>query len=108
MKSVIVTLSEEVIIALAAGQVATIDGLVTFTTSLSGSFETPDMTITKKTAHLNINVQEDVALQAAVAARAEYSREILDIKVPIIKNFFDVASRTYDQYTAGSLAPKTA
>ena len=44
-----------------------------------------------------------MALQAAVAARAEYSREILDIKVPIIKNFFDVASRTYDQYTAGSI-----
>lgn len=103
VKSVIIALTNEVIIALAAGNTAMIDGLVSFKTSLSGSLYTSDFTITKSNAHLNINVQEDHALQAAVASQASYNQEVVDIKTPILKNFFDVAAHKYDCYTPGSI-----
>jgi predicted histone-like DNA-binding protein len=103
INGVVTALIEEVTQALIAGNTAEIDGLVSFTPTLIGSFETQDHVVTKANAQLKISTQENRALRANVAAQATYIRESSIVKIPAISNFFDVATQTYDQYTSGSI-----
>ena len=91
VKAVINALVDEVIAALAVGQTAKVDGLVSFSLSLSGSFETNDVSVTRETARLNVLAREDHALESAVAAQASYTRQVTPIKAPTISSVFDVA-----------------
>ncbi len=100
VKAVINALVDEVIAALAVGQTAKVDGLVSFSLSLSGSFETNDVSITREMARLNVLAREDHALESAVAAQASYTRQVTPIKAPTISSVFDVATGIYDSYTA--------
>ena len=100
VKGVISALIDEVRAALADGQTVKIDGLVSFSTSLVGSFETNDVPITKANARLNVIAREDRALEAAIAADATYTLEVQSTKAPIISSVFDVASNRYDVYTS--------
>jgi hypothetical protein len=52
---------------------------------------------------LNLIVQGDGRLQAAIAAAASYERQVFDIKTPIVSNFYNVATSSYDNYTPGSI-----
>ena len=103
VKGVIMALTDEVAAALGAGNRPCIDGLVSFSTSLSGSFDTADAAVSKETAQLNVLAREDPACEAAVKAQASYSRQVVDIKTPIISSFLDIAGGAYDQYTPGSI-----
>ncbi len=103
LKFALSALIEEVAAALAAGNTVVIDGLVTLYVSLSGSFDTPDQVITRETAQLNIVAQGEKTLKTAVTGQATYDREIGEIKRPIIQSFLDVATKTYDRYTPGSI-----
>src|SRR5215216_1402107 len=53
----VMMLIEEVRDIVAAGDTAVIDGLATFNVSLSGTFATPDATISRDSAQLNMVVQ---------------------------------------------------
>jgi hypothetical protein len=103
LKFALSALTEEVAAALAAGNTVVIDGLVTLYISLSGSFDTPDYFITREMAQLNIVAQGEKTLKTAVTDQATYDREIGEIKQPIIRSFLDVATKTYDWYTSGSI-----
>ncbi len=103
VKGAISALIEEIIAALSAGHNPVVDGLVRFTVSISGSFETTEVTITKSNANLNVVAHDDRALEAAVIANATYSRETARVKAPLVDSFFDIATGAYDQYTAGSI-----
>src|SRR5439155_7155679 len=96
-------LIEEVRDALAAGDTAIIDGLATFNLSLSGSFATPDATISRDSAQLNLIVQGDGRLLAGVATGASFERLVLDVKAPIVSSFYNVATTSFDGYTPGSI-----
>ena len=96
-------LIEEVRDALANGDTAVIDGLATFSLSLSGSFATPDTTISRDSAQPNMSVQGDGRLQAAIAAAASYERMVFDVKAPIVSSFYNVATISFDGYTPGSI-----
>jgi len=88
---------------LIAGRAIIVKGLATFAVSLSGKFTSPDVILTKDNAQLNISIQESVSLCEIVAAQASYSRESMAVKVPIIGSFYDVASKSYNSYTAGNI-----
>jgi hypothetical protein len=103
VRSAVTALIEEVRGTLSAGDTAVIDGLATFTLSLSGSFATPDATISRDSAQLNLVVQGDVRLQAAIAAAASYERLVFDTKTPIVSSFYNVATSSFDSYTPGSI-----
>jgi hypothetical protein len=103
LRGAISALTEEIVAALAAGNTVVVDGLVTFYTSLSGSFDAPDHVITRETADLNVLAQCNQGLEATVAARASYSQEVASVKAPVINSVFDVATRVYDQYTPASV-----
>lgn len=100
VKAVIDALINEVVAALAEGQTVKIDGLASFGLSLSGSFETNDVSVTKDNAHLNVVAQGNHALETAVTEQATYERAISAVKEPQISSVFDVASSAYNQYTA--------
>ena len=99
----ITALIDEVIAALAVGDRPVIDGLVRFAASLSGSFETVEVSLNSDTAHLNVLAQDDHALAAAVAARTSYVRELSEVKAPLVNSVFDIAGSSYDHYTPGSI-----
>jgi hypothetical protein len=103
VRSAVTALTEEVRRTLAAGDTAVIDGLATFTMSLSGSFTTPDATISRDSAQLNLVVQSDSRLQSAIAAAATYERMVFDVKMPIVSSFYNVATSSFDSYTPGSI-----
>ncbi len=103
IRGAIAALTEEVVANLIAGNCPVIDGLASFLTSLSGKFDTADTNLTRETAQLNVAVQADRGLAAAVAAQASYIRQVAEVKVPIINSFFDAATNSYDNYTAGSV-----
>ena len=103
INGVVTALIEEVTQALIAGSTAEIDGLISFTPTLIGSFETQDYVVTRANAQLKISTQENRALRSTVAAQATYIREPSVVKIPSIASFFDVATQTYDQYTPGSI-----
>jgi HU domain fused to wHTH, Ig, or Glycine-rich motif len=99
----VMMLIEEVRDALVSGDTAIIDGLATFNVSLSGAFTTPDTTISRDSAQLNVVVQGDGRLLSSVAASASYERMVLDVKAPIVSSFFNVATASFDGYTPGSI-----
>ena len=103
VKGAITSITDEIAIVLAAGGNPVVDGLVRFTVSISGSFETDEATITKDNVHLNVVAHDDRALESAVTAMATYSREADRVKVPLLSGFLDIATDTADQYTAGSI-----
>jgi HU domain fused to wHTH, Ig, or Glycine-rich motif len=103
VQAVVTALTEEVRTVLTRGDTAVIDGLATFNATLSGSFADPDVTISRDTAQLNLAIQADSRLQAAIAAAASYERVVRDIKVPIITSFYDAATAAFDRYTPGSI-----
>lgn len=103
LQGAVSALREEIIAALAAGHSVTIDGVVTFYVSLGGSFDTPDVTITRETANLKLQAQCDRGMESNVAGRANYNQQVGTVKAPVIKSIYDVATGTYDQYTAGSV-----
>jgi len=103
LQGAVSALREEIIAALAAGNSVTIDGIVTFYVSLSGSFDTPDVIITREMANLKLQAQCDRGMESTVAGRANYNQQVSAVKAPIINSIFDAATKTYDQYTAGSV-----
>ncbi len=103
LKGAISALIEEIVAALAAGNTVVIDGLVSFFTTLSGSFDTRDQVITRETADLNVLAQSNQSMEATVAGRASYSQEVASVKAPVISSVFDVAARVYDRYTPASV-----
>ncbi len=103
VQGVITALIEEIAAILAAGDVAVVDDLATFATTLSGSFDSPDYVITSDNAQLNLSIQGADSLRSAVAASATYEREAGGVKQPVINSFYDVATEAFDQYTPGSI-----
>jgi hypothetical protein len=101
--SVVTALVDEVKSILASGQDAVIDGLVSFSPTLSGSFETPEYYVTRLNAQLGISTNINSRLRNDVAAMTTYERELNIVKVPIISTFFDVSTKMYDIYTAGDV-----
>jgi hypothetical protein len=96
-------LTEEIVTALAAGKTVVVDGLVTLYVSLSGSFDTPDQVITRETADLDVQAQSNQSMEATVASRASYTREVASVKSPVISSVYDVASRVHGRYTPASV-----
>jgi hypothetical protein len=103
MRAAVALLIEEVQLVLMAGDTAVIDGLATFSVSLSGSFTTPDTIIARESAQLNLAVQGDVRLRASVAASASYTRLVRNTKAPILGSAYDVATARFNHYTPGSV-----
>ena len=103
VQAAVTALTEEIRTVLTRGDTAAIDGLATFNVILSGSFASPDATISRDTAQLNLAIQADSRFQAAIAAAVSYERVVRDIKVPIITSFYDVATAVFDRYTPGSI-----
>jgi HU domain-containing protein len=56
-------LIEEVRDVLAAGDTAVVDGLATFNLTLSGSYATPDATVSRDNAQLNLSLRGDRRLR---------------------------------------------
>lgn len=96
-------LNVEITQNLIAGRAITIKGLATFVVSLSGKFTSPDVILTKDNAQLNISIQESISMCSLVSSQASYSRDSVAVKVPIIGSFYDVASKSYNNYTAGNI-----
>lgn len=103
LQMVLDALNAELAQNLIAGRAITIKGLATFVVSLSGKFTSPDVILTKDNAQLSISIQESASLCGIVASQASYSRESMAVKVPIIGSFYDVASKSYNSYTAGNI-----
>ncbi len=104
VKAVIDVVVKRTISALADGLTVVVNGLVTLSVSLSGSFDTNDVPLTKGTAHLNVVAHDDRALEAAVTARATYTQEVTVVKAPVISSVFDVGSGAYNTYSAPGIA----
>lgn len=103
VSSVVTALIDEVKSILASGQDAVIDGLASFSPTLSGSFETPDYSITRSNAQLGVSININSRLRSEIAAMATYERELNIVKVPIISTVFDIATKMYDLYTPGDV-----
>jgi hypothetical protein len=99
----VMMLIEEVRNVVTAGDTAVIDGLATFSLSLSGAFTTPDVNLSRDSAQPNLVVQSDGRLLSSVAAGASYERVVLDVKAPIVSSVYDVATASFDGYTPGSI-----
>ncbi len=103
VKGVVTAITDEIAAVLSAGGNPVVPGLVRFTVSISGSFDTDDVTITKDNVHLNVIAHDDRALESRVTVTATYSREADRIKVPLVSGFLDIATNVADQYTPGSI-----
>jgi hypothetical protein len=67
---------------------------------ICGSFETNDVSITSENADLNVLAEEAHALEAAVTQQVSFVRETGQVKAPLISTIIDVATDTYNAYTA--------
>lgn len=103
VRAVILAIASEVQDVLADGDTVVIEGLFSATLTLSGSFAKAETAVNTQNATININVTIDGGIAKAVQSQATFEQVPVTVKVPSISRFIDVANKTENRYTAGSI-----
>jgi predicted histone-like DNA-binding protein len=102
VKAVANALSQQTILALLNGNNIAIEGLGTFSLSLSEKLDSVEAAVSDA-VEVHVNAHADVAILDRVSKDAQFKKVVKPPHVPIITGFQDVATRRIDQYIAGSI-----
>lgn len=102
VKAVANALSQQTILALLNGNNIVIEGLGTFSLSLSEKLDSVEATVSDA-VEVRVNARADVAILDRVSKDAQFEKVVKPSRAPIITGFQDVATGQVDQYIAGSI-----
>jgi hypothetical protein len=102
VKAVVNALSQQTILALLNGNNIAIEGLGTFSLSLSEKLDSVEGTVSDA-VEVRVNVRADAAILDQVRKDAQFEKVVKPPRAPIITGFQDVATGQGNQYTAGSI-----
>ncbi len=100
--AVLHALSKQVRLALLDGRNITIDGLGTFSLSLSEKLTSADAEVSEA-VEVRVNLRPDPELVEAIRREATFERVVKPERAPIITSFRDVATGQENRYTAGNI-----
>lgn len=103
VRAVMNALTRRIAMRLADGQVAELDGLVSFSVSLGEELSGAD-SVASSAAIVRVNAQPAQALVTAVRARATLEKTYVRGRVPLVTALLDVQSGRENRYTAGNIA----
>lgn len=101
VKAVANALSQQTILALLNGNNIVIEGLGTFSLSLSEKLDSVEATVSDA-VEVRVNARADVAILDRVSKDAQFEKVVKPSRAPIITGFQDVATGQVDQYIAGT------
>lgn len=102
VKAVTTALSQQVVLALLDGNNIAIEGLATFSLSLSEKLITMEAEVSNA-VEVRVNARADATILEQVSKSAHFNKVVKPDRAPILAGFADVATGQPDKYTAGSI-----